>query len=70
MGRRRISYYQVTCDYPDHAPTQLPAGAGYRVFNGGDLVICDNCWEDKLVVEVLLKMLNIGVLHTQVGQEK
>jgi len=49
---------------------ELSKGTAYRVFNGGDLVICEDCWNNKLVVEKLLKILNIGMLATQVGQEK
>lgn len=70
MGRRKVAYYQILCDYPKHnAPRDLPKGAAYRFFDGGDVVVCEDCWADKLVVEDFLKLLYIETGNSKVGQE-
>lgn len=70
MGRRKVAYYQVLCDYPKHGiPRDLPKGAAYRFFNDGQYVVCEDCWVDKLVVEDLLKILHIDMSQSKVGQE-
>jgi len=70
MGRRKVAYYQVLCDYPAHGLYRdLPKGAGYRFFNSGKYVVCEDCWVDKLVVEDLLKILHIDMTQSKVGQE-
>lgn len=72
MGRRKVSYYQVTCDYPEHTPelqTQLPGNSVYHLI-GGSFAVCNNCWENRLVVETLLDILNITYSVMSVGKEE
>lgn len=70
MGRNRVAYYQVLCDYPRHGlPRDLGKGAGYHFFEDGNYVVCENCWVDKLTVEDLLKVLHIKKIETKTGLE-
>ena len=70
MGRRKVAYYQVLCDYPKHGtPRDLPKGASYRFFNAGKYAVCEDCWKDKLIVEDLLKILHIEMGESKVGRE-
>lgn len=71
MTRRKVTYYQVFCDYPEHTPvenTELAKGKVYHLI-GGNLVVCNECWENKLVVEHLLRLLSVTYDVTNVGKE-
>lgn len=70
MGRRKVAYYQVLCDYPAHGTLRdLPKGAGYRYFMNDKYVVCDDCWAEKLVIENLFRLLHIEIGQSKVGRE-
>lgn len=69
MGRTKITYYQVRCDYPTHeGARELYNGCTYHLM--GDYIVCNGCWANKLVVETLLECLNQHHEVLYAGREK
>lgn len=62
MGRTRMYYYQVVCDYPAHKSAEpdinLAKGEYYHFLANGKAV-CGGCWDNRMTVESLLDLLNI-----------
>ena len=72
MGRCKVAYYQVFCDYPLHASIgvsrELAKGDEYH-YLGDNKVVCANCWDNKMTVEALLELLKVEHALTSVGKE-
>jgi hypothetical protein len=72
MGLERVTYVKVFCDYPDHGPIKaqaLNAGESFHQLitnSQPDLVICEKCWDNKMIVEDLLKLVGVTPLLQKV----
>lgn len=68
MAIKEIRYFQVTCDYPTHN-AELAKGDECHVLEG-NVVICSNCWDNRLTVEILLALLEQQHETKVVGRDK
>lgn len=69
MGRKKITYYQVRCDYSIHiGDRELANGDEYHHLEA-DIVICKNCWNNLMTVETLLVLLKMYHQVAKVGKE-
>lgn len=72
MGRRKVTTYEIECDYPHHLPIKylkLGKGASYHFVNN-NYVICSYCWDNKMTVEALLDVINVSHKLTRVGDDE
>lgn len=60
MTVRKVTYSEVTCDFPAHPDTKriIDRCCEVHIFDT-DKIICQRCWNDVMTVESLLDFLHV-----------